>query len=85
MLDLSIMGLLLRTDLLANDRSAVTRVIEILKSPKHTGPKIFSETSVGHVCRTAVSLAPQFDSPSFKSVFEEVEKGFLHHVCHLTG
>lgn len=30
MLDLSIMGLLLRTDLLAKDRSAVTRVIEIL-------------------------------------------------------
>lgn len=29
-LDLSIMGLLLRTDLLAKDRSAVTRVIEIL-------------------------------------------------------
>lgn len=58
MLDRSIMGLLLRTDLLANDRSAVTRVIEILKSPKHTGPKIFSETSVGHVCRTAVSASP---------------------------
>lgn len=31
-LDLSIMGLLLRTDLLAKDRSAVTRVIEILRT-----------------------------------------------------
>lgn len=31
-LDLSIMGLLLRTDLLARDRSAVTRVIEILRT-----------------------------------------------------
>lgn len=31
-LDLSIIGLLLRTDLLAKDRSAVTRVIEILRT-----------------------------------------------------
>lgn len=35
-LDLSIMGLLLRTDLLARDRSAVTRVIEILRTVTNT-------------------------------------------------
>ena len=41
-LDLSIMGLLLRTDLLAKDRSAVTRVIEILMQIQRG--KIWCET-----------------------------------------
>lgn len=37
-LDRSMMGRLLRTDLLANERSAVTRVIEILRNTgKNTG------------------------------------------------
>lgn len=40
-LDLSMMGLLLRTDLFAKDRSAVTRVIEILQTSEGKILQIF--------------------------------------------
>lgn len=53
-LDLSIMGLLLRTDLLARDKSAVTRVIEILqfqwKCQKDTVNAIFGQHWLNQRC-----------------------------------
>lgn len=84
-MDLSMIGLLLRTDLLARDRSAVTRVIEILQlvvAKVKRGKELYMKITIQSLVK--INLPP-LHSPPLKSVFQKVKQGFLHHICHLCG
>lgn len=80
-LDLSMMALLLglfSTDLLANDMSAVTLVMDILK--QHKQRYVSSRANR----RAAQQTLQGFDcSPPVKPVLQEVKQRLLHHICHL--
>lgn len=69
---------LFRTERLAREMSAVTRVMDILKQRSSTlQDKRYNIT--GHAL-----LKPFFFLlPSFKLVFQKIKESFLHHVCHL--
>lgn len=83
---------LLRTERLAREMSAVTRVMEILEtawsSQGHGGPGHHQEPQDGPC--PAQSYCPGLwppgegcVSPAIKPVLQEVEQSFLHHVCDL--
>lgn len=79
------MGLLLRTDLLARDRSAVTRVMEILQwgGERKERREMFVERKNIQSLVWVTASPPH--SPPLKSVLEKVKQGLLHHVRHLCG
>lgn len=66
---------LLRTERLANDMSAVTRVMDILEH--RDGTLVERNAGVETSVRRLLTL------PALKLVFQEVEERFLHHVGHL--
>lgn len=75
-LDLSMMALLLgllSTDLLANDMSAVTLVMDILQ--QHDTWWTMMTYCVKRRCLIS--------SPAIEPVLQEVKQRLLHHVCHL--
>lgn len=86
-LDRSIMALLLglfRTDLLAKDISAVTRVIEMLKNHLQIWKDVIQNVHSGPALQLQFSEGRnKFLLPAVKSVLEEVKERFLHHVCYL--
>lgn len=70
---------LFSTDLLANDMSAVTLVMDILKTNRR---KTFNKVLPGDLAAIP-SEGRRERSPPVKSVLQEVEQRLLHHVCHL--
>lgn len=72
---------LLRTERLAREMSAVTRVMDILK--QRSGAAAVTRL----VNRNLFKLKPTSYTfhilPALKLVFQKVKERFLHHVCHL--
>lgn len=73
---------LLRTERLAREMSAVTRVMDILKTKiQHTSCyRVNKQKAIKAEC-TGVYMMSFL--PALKLVFQKVKERFLHHVCHL--
>lgn len=76
---------LLRTERLANDMSAVTRVMDILKQRSGTPavPGSGYRNHFNHSVHDSCGRQMLTFLPALKLVFQKVKERFLHHVCHL--